>query len=205
MQVLMTPRQIATPIAPPVRNRDDIRTLAMLALSAYSFNVRKRVRQVRREPLMNLFATVLTYPAPSANYRGESEENRSVIQKITYGRFEYPIISPESIRNALRETLAKLRSTEVIVPACTDEDQLAVEVLRLSRPRQVRRRLLLRLPRRRQRQADRARRSRARIKESGKRDESKAFKFKRDSVLQDEPRDGASSRSATVRSSPSRH
>ena len=33
---------------------------------------------------MNLFATVLTYPAPSANYRGESEENRTVIQKITY-------------------------------------------------------------------------------------------------------------------------
>lgn len=55
---------------------------------------------------MNLFATVLTYPAPSANYRGESEENRTVIQKITTGRFEYAIISPEAIRNALRETLA---------------------------------------------------------------------------------------------------
>jgi len=55
---------------------------------------------------MNIFATVLTYPAPSANYRGESEENRSVIQKVTYGRFEYPIISPEAMRNALRETLA---------------------------------------------------------------------------------------------------
>lgn len=54
---------------------------------------------------MNLFATVLTYPAPSANYRGESELNRTVIQKITDGRFDYPIISPESIRNALRETL----------------------------------------------------------------------------------------------------
>lgn len=55
---------------------------------------------------MNLFATALTYPATSANYRGESEENRAVIQKITYGRFEYPIISPEAIRNALREMLA---------------------------------------------------------------------------------------------------
>jgi len=32
---------------------------------------------------MNLFATVLTYTAPSANYRGESAENRAVIQKIT--------------------------------------------------------------------------------------------------------------------------
>jgi CRISPR-associated protein Cst2 len=53
---------------------------------------------------MNLFGTVLTYTAPSANYRGESAENRAVIQKITSGRFEYAIISPEAIRNALRET-----------------------------------------------------------------------------------------------------
>ncbi len=75
---------------------------------------------------MNLFATVLTYPAPSANYRGESEENRSVIQKITYGRFEYPIISPESIRNALRETLAKLGLPRNRT-RLTDEDQLAVK------------------------------------------------------------------------------
>lgn len=29
----------------------------------------------------NLFATVLTYAAPSSNYRGESEENRTVLQK----------------------------------------------------------------------------------------------------------------------------
>ncbi len=55
---------------------------------------------------MNLFATVLTYPAPSANYRGESELNRTVIQKVTDGRFDYPIFSPESMRNALREILA---------------------------------------------------------------------------------------------------
>jgi len=43
---------------------------------------------------MNLFGTLLTYTAPSANYRGESAENRAVIQKITKDRFEYPIISP---------------------------------------------------------------------------------------------------------------
>lgn len=55
---------------------------------------------------MNLFATVLTHAAPTANYRGESELNRTVIQKITDGRHEYPIISPESMRNALREILA---------------------------------------------------------------------------------------------------
>lgn len=54
---------------------------------------------------MNLFATILTYPAPSANYRGESELNRTVIQKVTDGRFDFPIFSPESMRNALREIL----------------------------------------------------------------------------------------------------
>jgi CRISPR-associated protein Cst2 len=74
---------------------------------------------------MNLFATVLTYPAPSANYRGESELNRSVIQKVTDGRFDYPIISPEAMRNALREILAGygLPCNRERLP---DEDQLAV-------------------------------------------------------------------------------
>jgi CRISPR-associated protein Cst2 len=127
---------------------------------------------------MNLFATVLTYPAPSANYRGESEENLSVIQKITYGRFEYPIISPESIRNALRETLAKLGlpRNRTRLP---DEDQLAVKFADYPDPDKY---------------ADdfffgylvaaggkdRAT-IKAKIKESG-RDESK-FRFKRDSVF----------------------
>jgi CRISPR-associated protein Cst2 len=55
----------------------------------------------------NLFVTVLTYPAPSSNYRGESEENRTVLQKIAKGKQEYTIISPESMRNALREMLIK--------------------------------------------------------------------------------------------------
>lgn len=74
---------------------------------------------------MNLFATVLTYPAPSANYRGESELNRSVIQKITDGKFDYPIISPEAMRNALREILRGygLPSNR---ERLHDEEQLAV-------------------------------------------------------------------------------
>ena len=54
---------------------------------------------------MNLFLSCLTQPAPSANYRGESEQNRAIIQKITIGEQEYPVISPEAIRNALREML----------------------------------------------------------------------------------------------------
>ena len=77
---------------------------------------------------MNLFATVLTYAAPSANYRGESEENRAVIQKITSGRFEFPVISPEAMRNALRETLAayKLPCNRTRLH---DHEQLAVRFL----------------------------------------------------------------------------
>lgn len=74
----------------------------------------------------NLFATVLTYAAPSSNYRGEREENRTILQKITKGGKEYSIISPESMRNALREMLAKAD-----VPCnrsrLHNEDQLAVE------------------------------------------------------------------------------
>ncbi|SDW74863.1 type I-B CRISPR-associated protein Cas7/Cst2/DevR [Thiocapsa roseopersicina] len=75
---------------------------------------------------MNLFATVLTYTAPSANYRGESAENRAVIQKITKDRFEHAIISPEAIRNAIRESLRHLG-----LPSnrerLGDEDQLSVK------------------------------------------------------------------------------
>jgi CRISPR-associated protein Cst2 len=74
---------------------------------------------------MHLFATVLTYPAPSANYRGENELNRSVIQKITDGRFDYPIVSPEAIRNALREILATY-GLPCNRSRLHDEEQLAV-------------------------------------------------------------------------------
>ncbi len=82
---------------------------------------------------MNLFATILTYPAPSANYRGESDLNRSVIQKVTDGRFDYPIISPESMRNALREILRQygLPSNRERLP---DEEQLAVRFSDLPNP-----------------------------------------------------------------------
>jgi CRISPR-associated protein Cst2 len=74
----------------------------------------------------NLFATVLTYAAPSSNYRGESEENRTVLQKITKQGAEYTVISPESMRNALREILA-LRELPLNRRRLHDADQLAVE------------------------------------------------------------------------------
>jgi CRISPR-associated protein Cst2 len=72
----------------------------------------------------NLFATVLTYAAPSSNYRGESEENRTVLQKITKDGKEYTVISPESIRNALREMLST--SEPYNRSRVHNEDQLAV-------------------------------------------------------------------------------
>ena len=75
----------------------------------------------------NLFATVLTYAAPSSNYRGESEENRIVLQKITKGGHEYTVISPESMRNALREILATY-GLPMNRRRLHQEDQLAVEL-----------------------------------------------------------------------------
>lgn len=74
---------------------------------------------------MNLFATVLTYAAPFANYRGEAAENRSVIQKITKGRLEYAVISSEAIRNAMREIFQKL-NFPCNRERLHNEDQLAV-------------------------------------------------------------------------------
>jgi CRISPR-associated protein Cst2 len=74
----------------------------------------------------NLFATVLTHAAPSSNYRGESEENRTVIQRISRKGQEYAVISPEAMRNALREQLA-LRGLDLNRRRLHDEDQLAVE------------------------------------------------------------------------------
>lgn len=77
-------------------------------------------------PLKNLFCTVLTHAAPSSNYRGESEENRTIIQKVTKGEHEHAVISPESMRNALREILAA-RELPVNRTRLHDEGQLAVE------------------------------------------------------------------------------
>lgn len=76
--------------------------------------------------LKNLYCTVLTYAAPSSNYRGESEENRTIIQKVTKEDHEYAVISPESMRNALREILT-LREQPMNRRRLLDEDQLAVE------------------------------------------------------------------------------
>ncbi len=76
---------------------------------------------------MNLFATVLTHIAPSANYRGEALENVAALQKVTIGRFDYPIISPETMRNALREIISSYPDVECNRKRLGDEEQLAVK------------------------------------------------------------------------------
>src|SRR5262245_60934200 len=81
----------------------------------------------------NLFATVLTHAAPSSNYRGESEENRTILQKITKGGKEYSIISPESMRNALREVLIG-QGLPCNRSRLYSEDQLAVEYKEFPNP-----------------------------------------------------------------------
>ncbi|MDY3562201.1 type I-B CRISPR-associated protein Cas7/Cst2/DevR [Gemmata sp. JC673] len=129
---------------------------------------------------MNLFATVLTYPAPSANYRGESELNRTVIQKVTDGRFDYPIFSPESMRNALREVLRGygLPSNR---ERLHDEDQLAVRFADLPDPDQYADDFffgfLVAAG-----AADRKKHL-ATITEKRGKEAAKAFRFKRDSIL----------------------
>lgn len=74
---------------------------------------------------MHLFGVVMTARAPFANYRGENENNRAVLQKLTDGRFEWAVVSSEAIRNALREVLRayNLPCNRRRLPA---EDQLAV-------------------------------------------------------------------------------
>jgi CRISPR-associated protein Cst2 len=87
-----------------------------------------------QKKIKNLFGTVLTYPAPSANYRGESEENRTVLQKISKNGKEYAIFSSEAKRHALREILRnKLNENEINRSRRDDEidmdgkSQLSVE------------------------------------------------------------------------------
>lgn len=83
-----------------------------------------------------LHFTILTHIAPSANYRGESEENRTVLQKVTgTDGHEYCIVSPESMRNALREMLAQ-GGLPMNRRRLHTEEQLAVEFTDFPNPRE---------------------------------------------------------------------
>ena len=76
---------------------------------------------------MNIFGTVLTHIAPSANYRGEALENVAAMQKITIGRFDYPIVSSEAMRNAIREIMSGYRGVECNRQRLEDAEQPAVK------------------------------------------------------------------------------
>jgi CRISPR-associated protein Cst2 len=55
---------------------------------------------------LHLFATILTYAAPSANHHGKGNDNDNPLQTITKQGRDYPAISPYAIRNALRQILS---------------------------------------------------------------------------------------------------
>ena len=128
---------------------------------------------------MNLFATVLTHIAPSANYRGESQENLAVMQKITIGRFEYPIISPEAMRNAIREILRGYDGVECNRERLDDKEQLAVKFTDFPDAEKYADDFLMGWLIA-QKKEDREK-TRNTLKEKGR--DSEKFTFKRDSVL----------------------
>ncbi|MCU1263772.1 MAG: CRISPR-associated autoregulator, Cst2 family [Acidobacteria bacterium] len=83
---------------------------------------------------LNLFATVLTYAAPSSNYRGDNDDTRTVLQKIKKDGKDHTIISPESMRNALREMLAKVDPRFCNRSRLFDQKELAVRFEEFPNP-----------------------------------------------------------------------
>ncbi|PYS93959.1 MAG: hypothetical protein DMF64_02940 [Acidobacteria bacterium] len=76
----------------------------------------------------NIFGTVLTNVAPASNYRGETQNNRAVLQKLSFpNKEQYTLVSAEAIRSRLREMLrdddllkGKLNRSRVINPKVTN-------------------------------------------------------------------------------------
>ena len=54
---------------------------------------------------LNLFATILTYAAPSANHHNKGDDTNKILQTISKQGRDYPVISPYAIRDALRRIL----------------------------------------------------------------------------------------------------
>jgi CRISPR-associated protein Cst2 len=71
---------------------------------------------------MNVFVSVKTAVQPWSNYRGENENNSSIIQKITYRIEERAIIGPCALRQALRDALQGKKNRYRV----EDENQLTV-------------------------------------------------------------------------------
>ncbi|MGK7935961.1 MAG: type I-B CRISPR-associated protein Cas7/Cst2/DevR [Xenococcaceae cyanobacterium] len=54
---------------------------------------------------LNLFATILSYAAPSANHHNKGDDTNKTLQTISKQGRDYAIISPYAIREALRQIL----------------------------------------------------------------------------------------------------
>lgn len=54
---------------------------------------------------LNLFATILTYAAPSANHHNKGDDTNKTLQTISKQGRDYAIISPYAIRDAIRRIL----------------------------------------------------------------------------------------------------
>lgn len=74
---------------------------------------------LKNRPRLHLFATILTYAAPSSNHHSKGDDNDNPLQTITKQGRDYPVISPYAIREALRRILSpeelpynRQRSTE---------------------------------------------------------------------------------------------
>jgi len=63
------------------------------------------MNKLQARPRNNIFGTILTDVLPASNYRGDVEDNRSVLQKIRYADGDHTVFSAEAIRSRLREML----------------------------------------------------------------------------------------------------
>lgn len=67
--------------------------------------ISKKALESNTSKRLNLFATILTYAAPSANHHNKGDDNNKVLQTISKQGRDYAVISPYAIRDALRRIL----------------------------------------------------------------------------------------------------
>ena len=61
--------------------------------------------EISKVKRLNLFATILTYAAPSANHHNKGDDTNRTLQTISKQGRDYAVISPYAIRDALRRML----------------------------------------------------------------------------------------------------
>ncbi len=65
----------------------------------------KSTSKSSKKKSLNLFATILTYAAPSANHHNKGDDTNKTLQTISKHGRDYAVISPYAIREALRRIL----------------------------------------------------------------------------------------------------